>query len=239
MEGIEMLKKLRIACVLTVGLVGLESQAQLAEVDATQLLQEWRQLVTEGTGVINDMQPQINSGKVSEAQARPDALLAQFQARYAKNAGRPLDTQGSGPLIDLRKAYIKVFTDILHGKQAVIVKGGQDSLVPAHFRALVLADLNKVMKGKLQGYATNRDSELINGDWSVSRVMKGSALAPEVQKLVDKGAMESVTKRHGNALLGYWPMTLQPACVACHAQNGLRQEVGKFGGALVAEISVK
>jgi hypothetical protein len=217
-------------------LLGFGASAQIVETEAVQLAQEWKQLVTEGTGVINDMQPQINAGKVTEAQAKPDALVAQFQARYAKNTGRQLDTQGAGPVVDLRKAYIKAFRDILQAKQAVLLKGGQDSLVPAHFRALVLADLNKAMKGRLQGYATNRDRELINGDWAVSRVMKGSALAPEVQKLVDRGAMEPVTKRQGNALLGYWPMTLQPACVACHDQNGLKQEVGQFGGALVAEI---
>jgi hypothetical protein len=234
-EGLEMRLGTKVG--FWVGLLmSFSASAQLTDGDAVQLAQEWKQLVTEGTGVITDMQAQINAGKVADSQARPDALVAQFQARYGKSTGHPLDTQGSGPLMDLRKAFVKAFRDTVQAKQAVMLKGGQDSLVPAHFRALVLAELNKAMKGRMQGYATNRDAELINGDWAVSRVMKGSALAPEVQKLVDRGAMEAVTKRQGQTMLGYWPMTLQPACVACHAQNGLKQEVGQFGGALVAEV---
>jgi hypothetical protein len=223
-----------------IGLVtGFSAHGQVAEGEAQAVAQEWKTLVSEGTGVITDLQSLINAGRLPEAQAKPEVLLAQLQARYAKTAGRPLDTTGAGVMVDLRKAYVKSFQDTVRAKQGILVKGGQDSLVPAHFRALVLADLNKAMKGRIQGYATNRDSELINGDWSVARVMKGSQLAPEVQKLVDRGTMEPVLKRQGSAFMGYWPMTLAPACVACHAQNGLQQEVGRFGGALVTEISLK
>jgi hypothetical protein len=95
------------------------------------------------------------------------------------------------------------------------------------------------MQGKAQAYATNRDAELINGDWAVQKVMKGSPLVPEVQKLMATGGLEPVVKRSGDRMMGYYPMKLAPACVACHAQNGLKQTEGGFGGALVAEVPIK
>jgi hypothetical protein len=111
--------------------------------------------------------------------------------------------------------------------------------VPAFFRAQVLNEFNKLMQGKVQVYATNRDAELINGDWAVHKVMKGSSLAGEVQQLMTKGGLDPVVKRHGNSVMGYYPMKLGSACVSCHAQNGLKQTEGGFGGALVAEVPVR
>lgn len=111
--------------------------------------------------------------------------------------------------------------------------------MPAFFRAQVLGEFNKQMQGKVQAYATNRDNELINGDWAVHKVMKGSALAGEVRNLMETGGLEPVVKRSGNSVMGYYPMKLAPACVSCHAQNGLKQTEGGFGGALVAEVPVK
>src|SRR3954464_4848459 len=77
----------------------------------------------------------------------------------------------------------------------------------------------------------NRDNELINSDWAVHKVMKGSPLAGGGQSLMGKGGLEPVVKRHGNSVMGYYPMKLGSACVACHAQNGLKQAEGGFGGA--------
>jgi mono/diheme cytochrome c family protein len=48
-----------------------------------------------------------------------------------------------------------------------------------------------------------------------------------------------VVKRSGNMVMGYYPMKLGAACVTCHAQNGLKQKEGAFGGALVAQVPVK
>jgi mono/diheme cytochrome c family protein len=70
-------------------------------------------------------------------------------------------------------------------------------------------------------------------------VMKGSPLAPEVQQLMAAGGLDPVVKRTGNTVMGYYPMKLAAGCVACHAQNGLKQTEGAFGGALVAEIPVR
>ena len=219
--------------------VSVPARAQLPEDTAKQAAQELRVLVTEGTGVIGDLQPAINSGKTVKEQVTPDALVTQFKARYQKAAGVPLDTKATGVVGDARRAYLQSFTSVVTRFQGNLTKGGQDAFVPAFFRAQVLKDFNQLMRGKIQAYATNRDSELINGDWAVQKVMKGSPLAAEVTGLMATGGLDPVVKRTGNTVMGYYPMKLAPACVACHAQNGLKQTEGAFGGALVAEIPVK
>ena len=140
---------------------------------------------------------------------------------------------------DARRAYVQAFGSVVTRYQGNLTKGGQDAFVPAFFRAQVLNEFNKLMQGKVQVYATNRDAELINGDWAVHKVMKGSSLAGEVRMLMDKGGLEPVVKRQGNSVMGYYPMKLGAGCVSCHAQNGLKQTEGGFGGALVAEVPVK
>ena len=213
--------------------------AQMSEETARHAAQEVRLLVTEGTGVIGDLQPAINAGKATREQVAPDALLDQFKARYQKAAGTPLDTRAPGVMGDARRAYMQAFSAVVTRYQGNLTKGGQDAFVPAFFRAQVLGEFNKQMQGKVQAYATNRDNELINGDWAVHKVMKASPLAGEVRTLMDKGGLEPVVKRSGNSVMGYYPMKLASACVSCHAQNGLKQAEGGFGGALVAEIPVK
>ena len=230
-------KGLAAALVLAVAATG--AQAQLGEEAARQAAQEVRVLVSEGTGVIGDLQPAINAGKAQPAQVSPDALATQFRARYQKATGMPLDTKAPGVVGDARRAYVQAFSAVVTRYQLNLTKGGQDAFVPAFFRAQVLNEFNKLMQGKVQAYATNRDKELINSDWAVHKVMKGSALAGEVQMLMDKGGLEPVVKRSGNSVMGYYPMKLGSACVSCHAQNGLKQAEGGFGGALVAEIPVK
>jgi hypothetical protein len=220
-------------------MVSVPAHAQLTEDTAKQAAQELRVLVTEGTGVIGDLQPAINGGKAVKEQVSPDALVSQFKARYQKAIGAPLDLKATGVVGDARRAYLHAFTSVVTRFQSNLTKGGQDAFVPAFFRAQVLKDFNQLMQGRIQAYATNRDSELINGDWAVHKVMKGSALAPEVQALMATGGLDPIVRRSGNMVMGYYPMKLAAGCVACHAQNGLKQTEGAFGGALVAEIPVK
>ena len=230
---------LRVALAALVAALGVPAQAQLPEDTAKQAAQELRVLVTEGTGVIGDLQPAINSGKVVKDQVSPDALVNQFKARYQKAAGVPFDPKPAGVIGDARRAYLQAFTSVVTRFQGNLTKGGQDAFVPAFFRAQVLAEFNKQMTGKIQAYATNRDNELINGDWAVKKVMKGSPFAADVTQLMATGGLDPVVKRNGNTVMGYYPMKLGAGCVSCHAQNGLKQTEGNFGGALVAEIPVK
>jgi len=223
-----------LACTL-----GWTAQAQLPEDTARQAAHELKLLVTEGTAVVGDLQPAINSGKVDRDKVTPDAMVSQFKARYQKAAGMPFDAKAPGVIGEARRAYLRSFTAVVTRFQGNLTKGGQDAFVPAFFRAQVLDDFNKAMRGKVQGYATNRDKELINGDWAVHKVMKGSPLAGEVAGLMASGNLQPVVKRSGNTVMGYYPMKLGSGCVACHAQNGLKQVEGGFGGALVAEVPVK
>src|SRR3954468_307101 len=85
----------RIAAAAAVVLAPIAS-AQMTEDTARQAAQEVRMLVSEGTGVIGDLQPAINAGKAERDQVSPDALLNQFKVRYQKAAGAPLDTKTAG-----------------------------------------------------------------------------------------------------------------------------------------------
>lgn len=225
--------------VASVGMCSAPASAQVAEDSGRQALTELRTLVSEGTAVIGDLQPTINSGKVPADQVAPEALVERFRARYQKASGNGLDTQAPGLVGELRRAYLESFRNVVVRYQGPLKKGGQDAFVPAYFRALVLKDFNAAMKGKVRAYASNREGDLINSDSSVQRVMKASPLVGEVDRLMASGSLDSVVKRSGDHLLGYWPMKLGASCVACHAQQGLKQTEGTFGGALVAEIAVK
>jgi len=226
-------------CLAALGLRMPAHAEALNEDSARRVANEVRLLVGEGTGVINDLQPAINGGKVVKSEATPDALVAQFKARYEKAAGAPFDPRAPGALGEARRAYLNSFTAVVTRFQPIIDRGGQDAFVPAFFRAQVLKHFNQQMQGTLQAYATNRDNELINTEWSVQTVMKGSPLAAEVKELMGAGGLEPVVKRSGNTMMGYYPMKLAPGCVSCHARNGLKQTEGGFGGVLVAEIPIK
>lgn len=213
--------------------------AAVPEDVARQTLAELRLLVSEGTSVVSDLQPMINNGKADAAQLSVEALEARLRERYQKASGRPLDSQMSGLPAETRDAYIKAYRDVMAKNRAVMTKGGQDAFVPAYFRALVLKEFNRIMDGKIRAVASNRESELINGDSAITRVMKGSSLTGEVSALMATGNLDPVVKRSGDRMLGYWPMKLGAACVQCHAANGLQQKEGAFGGALVAEMPVR
>ena len=215
------------------------ARAEMTEDMARQAAQEVRVLVTEGTAVIGDLQPAINARKVKSAEVTPEVLVHQFKARYHKAAGEALDTKAPGVLGEARRAYVNAFTSVVTRSQSTLAKGGQDAFVPAYFRAQVMKEFNEQMQGGVKVYATNRDRELINSDWAVHKVMKGSSLAGEVQALMGKGGLEPIVKRSGGSVMGYYPMKLGASCVSCHAQNGLKQTEGGFGGALVAEIPVR
>ena len=230
---------IRIALAAAFAAAAIPVCAQMTEDTARQAAQEVRMLVTEGTAVIGDLQPAINGGKTTKEQVNPDALVNAFKARYQKSSGNAFDPKATGIVGDARRAYLQSFTSVVTRYQGNLTKGGQDAFVPAFFRAQVLKDFNQLMGGKVAAYATNRDAELINGDWAVQKVMKGSSLAAEVKTMMDGGSLDPVVKRSGGSVMGYYPMKLAPSCVACHAQNGLKQAEGGFGGALVAEVPVK
>lgn len=229
------------ATVMT-GLLGLafagQAVAQGDDPKATAVAHEVSRLVAEATGVIGGLQPDINAGKAGD-KTSTDQLFTAFQARYAKAANKPFEEKGDGLEGEARKIFAASLRDTFTKFGPTMAKGGNDAFVPAFFRAELLKRFNAQMKGKVQVYATTRDSELINADWSVDKVMKGSPFVSEVNSLMKTGGLASVSKRQGDRLMVYTPMKLGAACVSCHARNGINQKEGDFGGALVAEVWIK
>lgn len=212
--------------------------AQTDDPKAIAVAQELARMVSEAAGVIGSLQDDINAGKAAD-KASSDFLYNAFQARYAKAAGKPFEDKGAGLEGEARKVFAASLRDTFVKFSPTIAKGGNDAFVPAFFRAEVLKRFNSQMKGKVQAYATARDSELINADWAVDKVMKGSPLLGEVSNLMKTGDLAAVSKRVGDRQMLYTPMKLGAACVACHARNGVQQKEGGFGGALITEVWIK
>lgn len=241
--GRKVFRVLRVAqFVFTVLLLGSSISSVCAQTDegtGLRLAEELRVLVTEGTSVINDLQPMINSGKPAKDKVSPAALVEQFKARYRTATSRAFDVTTSDVIGETRRAYLQAYTNVVTRFQLNLTVGGPDVFVPAYFRAQSLKEFNKLMQGKLWAYATNRDNELINSDWAVGNMMKNSPIASEVTRMMASGGLDPVVKRTGNTVMGYYPMRLGAACISCHARDGLMQKEGEFGGALVAQIPVK
>jgi hypothetical protein len=226
-----------VVLTLTLGIAG-PAQAQADDPKAVAVAHEVARLVTEATAVIGGLQADINAGKAAD-KATPDQLVKAFHERYAKAAGKPFDEKGDGLEAEARKAFASSLRDTLTRFGPTMAKGGNDAFVPAFFRAELLKRFNAQMKGKAQAYATTRDQELINADWSVDKVMKGSPFVGEVSGLMKTGGLNPMTRRGDDRMMLYVPMKLGTACVACHARNGIQQKEGGFGGALIAEVWIK
>ena len=83
------------------------SFAQSDEDTGRKAAEELRVLVSEGTGVIGDLQPAINGGKTTKEQVAPDTLIEQFKTRYQKTTGNALDLKATGLVGDARRAYAR------------------------------------------------------------------------------------------------------------------------------------
>jgi len=200
---------------------GMSANAQMTEETARQAAQELRVLVTEGTGVVGDLQPAINGSKTTKEQVRPGrareriqgALSEEFRKRV-RSESPPESWAIRGRRVTCSRSRRSSRASRATSRRAARTHSFRHSSVRRRSTTSTSS-----CTARWQGYATNRDNELINGDWAVNKVMKGSPLAGDVKSLMESGGLEPVVKRNGNTVMGYYP---NEAC-AGHASPAMRR----------------
>ncbi len=203
---------------------------------AETLAQEVNASVSAATSVIGGLQPAINGGSVDAAAVQPEAIVTGFLAAYEKKTGRPFDTTAAGALGEYRVILLESIREVIAEFETDIVEGGADAFVPAFFRNQVLVRVNDRMDGAITAAVTNRGDDLINTDSAVDYVFEDEAVIGYVAPKLEAGSQDASSETIGGSLVNYWPMTLKDSCVSCHARNGLDQQVGAFGGAMVVIV---
>lgn len=201
-----------------------------------QLAEEINLTAASATAAIGGLQEKINSGRVTPADLDLAALRAAFDAAYQRQAGRPRDSAADASVQEIRRLMDTAMAEVIATFRADILKGGQDAFVPAFFRAQLFERFNGAVDGRFRAVTTNRRSELINTDSAADRLIRDAEILALVNELLEKGAMRAETRGVGQVTVGYWPMAIGEACAACHQRNGLRQQVGAFGGATVVIV---
>ena len=223
--------------IISLSLVSINSIANWpTEEEALVVAEDLQTMITVGTSIVSGLQPAINAGQPDPAMIEKDHLLKTFLYNYERKTGSPLDTSANGLLGESRREFFESLETVLDNHEEVLSVGGVDSFVPAYFRSEVFAEFNNRLGGRVKGYATNREDDLLNPDWAIDVLMDYSLFAYYIQERLEHQEHEQLLKRVAGRVVGYYPMTLKPSCVACHARQGLDQEVGAFGGALITEV---
>ena len=207
-----------------------------SEEEALVVAEDLKNMISVGTSIVSGLQPAINAGQPDPAMIEKDHLLKTFLKNYERKTGSSLDTSANGLLGESRREFYKSLETVLEDHEKVLSVGGVDSFVPAYFRSEVFSEFNNRLGGRVKGYATNREDDLLNPDWAIDVLMDYSLFAYYIQERLEHQEHEQLLKRVAGRVVGYYPMTLQSSCVTCHARQGLDQEVGEFGGALITEV---
>ena len=192
--------------------------------------------VSAATAVIGDLQAKINGARVTAPEAENSALRKAFQEQFKKLSGVDFETASDPEIDNIRKILSYAFDKVTDQFRPDMLKGGQDALVPAFFRAQLLDLFNERAKGKYQAVTTMRTSELINKDSAPEKVLTNQAALVFIKALLEKGDPEPQGKAIDGKFVGYWPMKIAESCAACHLRNGLEQKVGAFGGATIVVV---
>jgi phospholipase/lecithinase/hemolysin len=220
--------------VVTLPLLLAVSPARAVEQAAVAL--EIQHSSAAATAVIGGLQEKINAGKATATDLAPEALRSAWHAAFQRLANRGFDAATEAPLVEVRAGMDRAFGQVIDTYRADIIKGGQDAFVPAFFRAQLFERFNQAMGGEVRAVTTNRRAELLNGDSAVDRLIQDSEIVAAISALLEKGATQSETRKFGNRTVGYWPMAIAQPCASCHERNGLKQQVGQFGGATVVIV---
>lgn len=222
---------------ISVGLLSTSTNAAApTEEEALLVAEELKIMISVGTGIVGGLQGIINAGNPDPAEVNQAHLVDEFLRKYEHVTESSFNVNADGLMGETRNAFLESYESVLSANNAVISKGGSDAFVPAFFRAEVFAEFNDRLEGRVKGYATNREDDLLNPDWGIAALMDYSLFAYYIEDLLAEQTTEPMLKRVAGRALGYYPMKLKQSCVSCHARQGLDQEVGAFGGALITEV---
>lgn len=203
--------------------------------EPTALTREVNLATAAATAVIGGLQQKINGGTATPADIAPEALSAGFAHQYQLLAGQAQAPAGADRAA-IRATIERSMREVVTEFRQDILRGGQDAFVPAFFRAQLLQRFNTADR-RFRTVATTRDSELINRDSSLSRLIDDPEILTFVTRLMEAGHKQPEMRSFAGRTVGYWPMVIAEGCASCHQRNGLNQQVGGFGGATVVILN--
>lgn len=188
------------------------------------------------TAVVASLQAKINGATATAADLDPAARHAAFAAAYQRLAGRTPEAVDDPTLREILVAMHRANEDVLARFRGDILRGGQDAFVPAFFRAQLFDRFNAEAAGRYRAVVTTRSRELINPESAIERLLDDAAIVADMRNVLEAGRAEPELRAIGTRTVGYWPMTITEPCMTCHRRNGLRQELGQFGGATIVVV---
>ncbi len=234
-------QRVNIAVILVAGFLcgGFLTSAHAATDAAVSFAQDVNAAVGAATSVIGKLQKKINDGSVSAADIDPDDFLERVAATYKDRTERDFGDPNHPDMGVFHETLKSSIREVLSDYRSDILAGGQDSFVPAFFRAELLLSLERKMGKGFEAVVTTREADLINGDSSVNLVFRDPKVAKYIMGLVDAGEPNVMQETIDGRLVSYFPMALRESCVSCHIRNELKhQKVGGYGGALVVSAPI-
>ena len=213
-------------------------QLPLVDTSTPELVADYARAVSIAFAQVTRLQDAINAGHLRASEIERETLLSDFHQSYQRHTDSAFDTRAPGLLGYYRQSFLQAYMQVIDTYRDFMLAGGPDAFVPAFFRAELLVELNQRLDGRIFAVASMTDDELVNLDSSVSYLMQGLPTRQAAQDLLEKRHSEMTTLEVGDRFLRYQPMVLAPGCVSCHERNGVFQEVGGYGGALIIDARI-
>ncbi len=202
----------------------------------SEIAKEINFLTSSATSVVSALQAKINSAGLKPAEVTAALMQSAFQEAFKKVSGNDLTISTDATAVEIRAAMLESFNSVIDKYRNDMIKGGQDSFVPAFFRAQLLTAFNEKAKGKYEAFVSTRKADLINLDTAVDRLIRDQTTLSFVNEWLERGEVEPKSSSSAGRLISYWPMKITEPCANCHLHNGLSQKVGDFGGATIVIV---
>lgn len=213
-------------------------QLALENTTTPELVADYARAVSIAFAQVTRLQDAINAGQLRTNEIARETLLNDFHLSYQQQTERTFDIQVPGLLGYYRQSFLQAYMQVIDTYRDFMLTGGPDAFVPAFFRAELLVALNQRLDGRIFAVASMTDDELVNLDSSVSYLMQGLSTQQAAQELLERRHPEMTSLQVGDRFLRYQPMVLAPGCVSCHERNGVFQEIGGYGGALIIDARI-